>query len=575
MLVTLASLMLAVILVGCDALSSDDTLDNVTPTPDANEVDVPDQPEESGPDPEAVTEEQKDGWTILTGRDRSDPPENRTGNQVLRMAGPTDVPTTIDPALSRDTESAFLAKQVFRGLVRLDANLEPVPDLATQIEIAPEGRLYRFILHDGVTFHDGTALTADAVRSSFERATDPDLVGGNGEELPSRNYLDDIEGARERMDGEREDIPGISVVDDLTLEISLERGVVDFLERLANTSSLIVDAEQAAEDGENWWQEPNGSGPVMLTEWDPERQIELSAHDGYVAPPLLSTVEIRVGAEATGRMQLYETEQIDVVNVGLSVLDRVEYEGSPIRGDLREQQLLSTSFVLMNPTIPPFDDPAVREALMHTFPRDQITNIMLDGRVRVAQGVLPPEMDHSEVSPFPFGHDPERASSRFGERQSGDVDQITIYSSGGSIPVAMKHFIEEELELEVEVVQLRWADYMSDMEEGRLAMFVLSWVADGPDAVSFLQSLFHSESPDNYARFSDPEVDELIDQAAVEQNQEERRSLIQQAHERILESSVVMPLYHTVDYILVDDTVRGLETTPMGILGLETVWIDD
>jgi ABC-type oligopeptide transport system substrate-binding subunit len=157
----------------------------------------------------------------------------------------------------------------------------------------------------------------------------------------------------------------------------------------------------------------------------------------------------------------------------------------------------------------------------------------------------------------------------------GENGQITIYSSGGGIPTAMKQSMEQELEVPVEVVQLRWQDYMSDMDEGRLPVFVLSWVADGPDPVSFLRALFHSDSPDNYARFSDEDVDELLDLAAVEQDQEVRLDYLRQAHQRILESAVVLPLYHSVDYVLVADHVRGLETTPMGILGLESVWIDN
>ena len=138
----------------------------------------------------------------------------------------------------------------------------------------------------------------------------------------------------------------------------------------------------------------------------------------------------------------------------------------------------------------------------------------------------------------------------------------------------MKHFIEQELGLPVEVVQLRWSDYMSDLEAGQLPIFVLSWVADGPDPVSFLRALFHSDSPDNYGRFSDPEVDELLDEAVVETDSEERIDLLLEAHDRILETGVVIPLYHSIDYLLVADYVNGLETTPMGILGLETVRID-
>jgi ABC-type transport system substrate-binding protein len=563
-------------LAGCDnPLGDSDDID--TPAPIETPAPVPDQPQtnQETPEAEAEQEERDDGWTVITGREQVDPPESRGSHQVFRMAGPSDAPTTIDPALVRDTTSSFLARQVFRGLIRLDATLEPTPDLASQVEISPDGTVYRFTLHDSITFHDGSPITAAHVKESLERATDPMLMGGDGHALPSRNYLDDIEGARERMDGERDDIPGIVVVDERTIEISLEHGVVDFLERMSNSSTLIVDVSETT-SGSDWWLEPNGTGPFRLVEWDADRQITLAAHDGYVHPPFLESVEYRVGAEAVGQMQLYETDQIDFVHVPLSVLDRVQYEGSPIRGSLREEPLLSTSFILMNPSIEPYNDQAFREAIANVIPRDALTEIMLEGRVQTAQGVLPPVMLGNDVQPYPFEMDPDRGRSSLGSIQlPEDFERVTIYGSGGAIPTVMKHFIEAELGLEVEVVQLRWSDYTGDMEDGRLPMFVLTWVADGPDPVSFMRALFHSESPDNYARFNDPDVDDLLDQAAIEQDEQERSRLIQEAHRLILESAVVVPLYHSVDYVLVSDNVAGLESTPMGIQGLESVRIVD
>jgi oligopeptide transport system substrate-binding protein len=560
-------------LAGCDGLTSDDAADLVTPV--ATPGEFREQHEEVDPTPDVQESTRDDGWTVLTGRDRQEPPDTRGSSQVFRMAGASDPPSSIDPALVRDTESAFLARQIFRGLIRLNSDLEPVPDLAQQVEIAPDALLYRFTLHDGITFHDGTPITPEHVKASLERATDPALVDGDGDALPARNYLDDIEGARERMRGERDDIPGIRVVDDSTIEFTLEQGVVDFLERLANPSTLIVDAEQAYQ-GDDWWQDPNGTGPFLLTEWDRTRQITLEPHDGYVVPPELSRVEIRVGAEAVGQMQQYESDQIDMVGVSLSVLDRVQYEASPIQGELREISLLSTSFVMINAETVPYDDQALRQALAHVIPRNDITEIMFDGRVLTAEGVLPPGMIEAESESYPFEFDPDQARARFDESAGlQNSEQITIYSSGGGLPVVMKRYIEDELGLNAEVVQLRWSEYMNDMDQGRLPVFVLSWVADGPDPVSFMRALFHSESPDNYARFSDPEVDRLLDQATIERDEQQRLDHIEEAHRRILESAIVIPLYHGVDYILVADEVRGLVTTPMGILGLETVWIDD
>lgn len=551
--------------------TSDDGLSGTTPV--ATEGDIPtSDPTETVRAESTVTEDGE--WTVITGPERQDPPGPRGEDQVLRLNGSTDGPSTIDPALVRDTETTFFARQVFRGLIRLNSDLEPVPDLAERVEISEDRLTYRFYLHDNITFHDGTPIDAQRVKASLERATDPALVHGDGRSLPSRNYLDDIEGALARMDGERDDIPGIQVIDERTLQIDLVRGVVHFMENLANATTYVVDVDDAA-SGDDWWRSPNGSGPFVVAEWDSDRVIRLTPHDGYVRPPRLREVTIRVGREAVGEIRLYESGEIDLAAVAVSVVDRFDYQGGPHEGELRVEPMLSTTFVLMNPTIEPFDDERVRQAMLHGFPRGQIAAVMFDGRVQPADGILPPEMDAPGGTVLPYEYDEERAGRLL---SSADVElphgMLTIYTSGGAIPAAMKHYYDQIFGAELEVVQLRWSDYIQDLQDRRLPFFVLSWVSDGPDPVSFLRSLFHSSSPENYSGFSDSEVDELLDEAIVEPDEDRRAELVREAEQRILDSAVVMPLYHSVDHQLVAEHVRGLETSPMGILGLESAWIE-
>src|SRR5690606_21746213 len=101
-----------------------------------------------------------------------------SGEQTLTITGSPEGPATLDPALVRDTESAFVTRQIFRGLVRLDERLQPVPDLARRIEISPDGLTYTFYLWEDITFANGRRITAEDVRYSLERATDPALAGG-------------------------------------------------------------------------------------------------------------------------------------------------------------------------------------------------------------------------------------------------------------------------------------------------------------------------------------------------------------------------------------------------------------
>jgi len=120
---------------------------------------------------------------------------------------------------------------------------------------------------------------------------------------------------------------------------------------------------------------------------------------------------------------------------------------------------------------------------------------------------------------------------------------------------------------------MEWPDYLQDLTDRRLPIFVLSWVADYPDPASFLTALFHSASPDNYLGYHNSEVDRLLDQAAQEPDERVRAQLYAEAQQHILDDFVVIPLYWDVSYLLVKPNVQGLELTPLGILGLERVWI--
>jgi len=494
-----------------------------------------------------------------------------SGEQRLTLAGSPDGPLTLDPALVRDADSAFIVRQIFRGLVRLDANLQAVPDLAERIRISGDGLVYTFELRDRASFHDGRLLTADDVKYSLERATDPALVGGDGRRLPAWTYLRDILGAEERMAGQRPDLPGVEVVDTLTVRIRLVRPAPDFLTKLSSPPAFIVDRWDVA-GGEDWWRTPNGSGPFVLERWEEQRLLVLRAYRSYApGAPVLQEVDIRLGADALEPMNQYERGQIDLVSVPLWALDRVQAPNSPLRQELRVQPLFAGSFILLNPNLPPLDDPAVRQALVQGFEREKIALVSLNGVVQPAKGLVPDGMLGRDWPATLPPYDPAAARAAVQSRLSGQP--LLLYTAGSGVPVTLKEVYERDLGIQVEVLLMEWPDYLQDLTDRRLPIFVLSWVADYPDPASFLTALFHSASPDNYLGYRNPEVDRLLDSAAQERDEHARAQLYAEAQQRILDDFVVIPLYWDVSYLLVKPHVRGIELTPLGILGLERVWI--
>ncbi len=499
------------------------------------------------------------------------PSSPATEEQVLTLTLSAYDPPTLDPALCTDSTSSFVIRQLYSGLVTLDENLEVVPDLATGWEISPDGRVYTFTLHPEARFHDGRPITSADLIYSLERACDPML----GENLPCATYLNDIVGVEEKLAGRADRIAGLRTPDDHTLVITINAPKSYFLSKLTYNTAYVLDRNNV-EQGGLWTEHPNGSGPFRLAEWQHNRRMVLAHNERYYRrPPRLERVILLMGADARNPLVLYEQGRIDFTEVGTSVVARLEYEGSPLAGELRVNPELSLAYVGFNVQMPPFDDPKVRQALTMAVDRAKIARVTYEGRLVQAKGILPPGMPGYDEALEGLPYDPEQARKLLSEsRYAGKMPRLVFYTTGGGDAVLLQEVWQEELGLEVELRQVVWADFLEGLDERRYPLFALGWIADYPDPQDFLEVLFRTGSPSNHTGYSNPEVDRLLGQAAVEQDEERRLALYRQVERLIIADAPIIPLTHGVTYSLTKPYVRGLQVTPMGILDLATVWIE-
>lgn len=147
-------------------------------------------------------------------------------------------------------------------------------------------------------------------------------------------------------------------------------------------------------------------------------------------------------------------------------------------------------------------------------------------------------------------------------------------SSGSDLAVTLARVWEQELGVTTDVLQLDWPDYLGDLDARRLPVFVFSWIADYPDPEAVLDALFAADSPHRPIVYENPDVQRWLERARQEQDSATRANLLQRAQQGILDDAVVLPLVFDVEYLLVAPHVRDLPVTPLGILGLERVWID-
>ncbi|MBI2853063.1 MAG: peptide ABC transporter substrate-binding protein [Chloroflexi bacterium] len=471
-------------------------------------------------------------------------------------------PSTLDPHLTGDTASAEIVVEVYGGLVTLDTDLEVVPDLAERWTISADRKTYTFTLRRNAKFHSGKAVTANDVKWSLERAADPKT-----ESTTVDTYMGDIVGVKDKLIGKASEISGVKVIDERTIEITIDAPKSYFLAKLTYPTAFVLDRENV-QSGPEWFKKPNGTGPFKLKEYKPGELIVLERFaDYHLGAAKLNSV--RFFLAGGNPMVMYENNEIDTIGVGLADLPRIQDPKSPLNKELNVAAPgFQTSYLAMNVTRPPFDDPKVRQALAYAVDKEEIASKVLANRVKAATTILPPGFPGFNPDQKGIGFDPQKAKQLLAESKYGanmaNFPRITLTAPGalgsavGLDLEAMLAMWRENLGIQIEVQQVEFATFLGDVDARRLQMWELGWVADYPDPQNFLDILFHSKSVNNQTGYSNPEVDQLLEQARTEADEAKRLDLYRQAEDLIIKDAPWILTWHEAErYRLIKPKVKN------------------
>ncbi len=493
--------------------------------------------------------------------------------EVLSLYGVD--PLTLDPAVSGEMTSHEYVMQLFNGLVRLDDNLKPVPDIARKWQVSDDGRTYTFYLRDDVRFHDGREVTAGDFKYSWERACDPETGS-----LTAATYLSDIVGVKDMLAGKTKEISGVRVVDDYTLQVTIDMPKSYFLSKMTYPTAFVVDRANV-ETGDEWWRHPNGTGPFKLRQWDENQLLVLERNELYYGEPAkVNFVVFQLWGGIP--MNMYETGEIDATGINISYVDKVMDKAGPFYKELTVTPELSFHYIGFNTTKPPFDDVNIRRAFSQAIDKDKLVSLVFRDMVQRADGILPPGMPGFNKDLSGLGYDVSEAKRLVRESRYGDVSNlppITITTSGrgGLISQGLEAIINEwrqNLGVEVTVRQLEPERFMYHLKEEKDDMFYIGWVADYPHPQDFLDILFHSGAENNYGNYSHPGVDTLLEVAGMEPDNDLSLELYQQAEQLLVEDAACLPLWFGKNYVLVKPYIKGYELNPLGIAMLDKVSIE-
>ena len=488
--------------------------------------------------------------------------EASDGELIIRGSDPL----FLDPAVVQDADSAAYLVEIFSGLVRLDRDLQIQPDLAEALPaVSDDGLTYTFTIRRDATFHDGRPVLASDVKYSIERALQPETAS-----VVAENFLGDIVGAKDVSRGRATEVSGLTVIDDSTIAFTIDAPKPYFLYKLTYPTAFVVDQRQIEANPRRWTQKPNGTGPYTLEEWRLGERIVLEAYDKhYLGAPKLKTVRFELSGGSG--LVAYQDGDIDITGVGLDDLEAIQDASNDLNKEYSQTPRQSLDYIGFNTNTPPFDDPKVRQAFAMSVDRAKIAEVILKSAIPVANGILMPGLPGYTTDDKTYPYDPDEAKTLLSEsKYADDMPEITLAEIGaggtvGPTTEAIVQYWKDNLGIDVKIQQAEAGTFFSDIDQGRYQMFHLGWIMDYPDPEDILDILFYSKSRQNNTRYTNPEIDTLLESARVEQDTEKRLAAYQDVEKKLIQDAVWMPMFYDVTHALVKPYVTGFSFPPMVI----------
>ena len=491
---------------------------------------------------------------------------------LVLEGGESTNPRDYDPATTYGSGD----KLIFSGLVSFDPQLNLMPDLAEKWEISPDGTVYTFHLRPNAKFHDGRQVTAQDVIYSWERAASPEIQSDT-----VLTYLGDIVGIRELAAGETDHAAGLVALDDHTLQVTIDAPKPYFLYKLTYPTSFIVDKANV-ESGEEWFRQPNGTGPYKMREWIRFESIVYEANpDFYLGAPSIPYIVYHLYSGVG--IRLYETGEIDIAGISRYDADRFMDPTEPMHEELLTGVNLCTGYIIFDSSRPPFDDVNVRKAFSMAFDRQKYIDIVLSGHALPAKGLYPPALPGFNLNLKSLPYDPAQARELLKKSKYGGPDGLPpivftdggIGTSVGADVAAMAEMWQQNLGVTITVENLEPNFYLDQIYAGNHGQMISSgWCADYPDPENFADVLFHTGSSQNNGGYSNPQFDALLEQARVEQDVAKRIAMYQQAEQILVDDAAALWTTHSLSYQVVKPYVKGYVFTPIDIPIQRYMWLD-
>jgi peptide/nickel transport system substrate-binding protein len=489
-----------------------------------------------------------------TNKNNDDNSSAKSSRDEIRVGLDVDA-GTMDPRLARDTSARRVVEIAFDGLVNLNASLEPEPALAKSWE-NPDDVTWVFHLRDNVTFHDGTPFTAKDVKFTYDTILDENF------NAPYRSLYTPIQ--------------SVEVIDDHTVKFTLNQPYAPLLAYL----NLGIVPEHLARN-EGFASNPVGTGPYKLVKWNKNNKIEFAVNENHWAgEPKTAKVVYFIIPDNTTRVAALEAGDVDLVHSPLSPQDIQRLKGDN-RFVVEETSGLGFTYLNFNQQSEILSDLTVRKAIAHLINKQSISRDIYQGMDKEGTSpIIPPSWAFSDqVTDYPY--DIEKAKQLFADAGWTDSNGDGILDKNGKKMtielsthtedpnrIQTVEFLQYELSgvgIDVQVSTTEWPTFSTGLINNSFDIALVGWLGlVDPDRAMYNQ--FHSEGGNNYGKYSNARVDELLEQGRTTLNQQKRADIYQEAAQIINDEVAYNVVLYQGYIVMHSKNLEGFELHPSGEL---------
>ncbi len=487
--------------------------------------------------------------------------------QVLKMpnVGTSDV-ATLDPAQGPDANSAVAVGMIYSGLIRTDKNLNIIPDQATW-QISPDGKTYTFKIKPGITFSDGTPITAQTYVYTWTRALLPEVNS------PIASFFEaPIVGSDAVLNGKSKTLAGVKAIDNQTLQVSLKQPTPYFLSALTTSFFYPLNQKIIKQYGQkNWIQHAAGagigSGPFMVKEWQSNvRMVFVPNPHYYGGKTKLTEVDMYFVNDPSTAFKAFRAGQYDFV-WNIAPTDQPLAKGQP---GFLNVPLLQSDLLFFDNTRPPFNDVAVRQAFAYATDRNTLVHAIFKDTVTPAPTIIPPGMPGYQSNYPGLSYDATKAKSLL-QSVYPDVTKVpAITFSYPSSQVssqeasALQDMWQTALGVQVKLRSVELNAYNDETSKHQVQFGFTQWSADFPDPYDWLALNLLSTASNNSGQWHDAQFDQAVQQAE-KMTGDARIKLYNQAEQVAISDVGWLPIDHQSMAGIIPAKVHGVTLNGNGL----------